>query len=66
MKFPENRLFHRAYEKMNAAGYREIHFYTIPSGFKNNDEMIEYWKERGCQAQIIDTDDGYGILHVSW
>jgi|GEM_PF-2325502 len=61
------RTFDHAVEKMKAAGENEIYFYTIPGGFKDNNELLEYWTERGYQAEIIDSANGrHGILHVSW
>jgi len=29
-------------------------FYTIPSSFKDNKELLEYWHECGYQAEFID------------
>ena len=66
MKYEERRTFTRAIEKMKEAGQTEIFFYTIPGGFKNNTELLEYWTERGYQAEIIDTSPRHGILHVWW
>ncbi len=66
MVFEDNRVFNRAIEKMRAAGEKEIYIYTIPPGFRNNKELLAYWYERGYQAEIIDTYDRFGILHVSW
>lgn len=51
---------------MKRAGKRDIYFYTIPSGFSGNEELIGYWQEQGYQAEITDGEDGYGILHLSW
>lgn len=60
------RTFDRAVEKMKV-GENEIYFYTIPGGFKDNTELLEYWRERGYQAGIINSTNGrHGILHVSW
>jgi len=61
------RLLHVAIEKVKKQGRSEIHFYTIPSGFKNNAELLEYWREQGYQAEIVDLPDGkHGVLHISW
>jgi len=55
-----------AIEKHKQRGLHEIFFYTIPSGFRDNNELVSFWKEKGYQAEIIDGSDGYGILHISW
>ena len=45
---------------------KEIFFWTIPSGFNTASELLDYWKDQGYQAEIIDSDDEYGALHISW
>lgn len=60
------RTFERAIEKTKQSNGRGIYFYTIPSGFKNNNELLEYFTQRGYCAKIVDGDDGKGILHISW
>ena len=60
------RTFERAIEKTKQSHATEIYFYTIPCGFKNNSELLDYFTQRGCRAKIIDSNDGEGILHISW
>lgn len=60
------RTFERAIEKTKQSGGREIYFYTIPSGFNSNNELLEYFIQRGYHSEIVDGDDGGGVLHISW
>lgn len=60
------RTFERAIEKTKQSNGKEIYFYTIPSDFKNNSELLEYFIQRGYRARIIDSNDRTGILHISW
>lgn len=60
------RAFERSMEKTKQSNGKELYFYTIPSGFKNNNELLEYFIKRRYRTRIIDSNDVESILHLSW
>ncbi|MFV0401646.1 MAG: hypothetical protein ACK5LX_13670 [Oscillospiraceae bacterium] len=59
------KVLHAVIEKCKREGRSEIYCYTIPSGFEDKNELFEYLASYGYHSEILDTSDGYGVLHIS-